>query len=154
MLLRRWVAAGVATAVVDFVWACALTAIYGRTFASLWQGVASVVLGPSALEGGTRTIVIGIAMHVAVAFFWSGVFVLLMLAVLPLRRALESITGVLGIAAIYGPFIWIVMSLLVIPALTSRPPNPGARWWIQLAGHFFFVGLPMVAAARQPGRGR
>jgi hypothetical protein len=44
------------------------------------------------------------------------------------------------------------MSLLVIPALTGRPPTIGARWWVQLVGHVFFVALPIVAmtALRTP----
>jgi uncharacterized membrane protein YagU involved in acid resistance len=54
---------------------------------------------------------------------------------------------VLKVASVYGPCIWLVMSLLIIPVLTQRPPAISIRWWIQLAGHFPFVGLPVVAVA-------
>ena len=54
--------------------------------------------------------------------------------------------GVVGIAALYGPFIWLVMSLIVIPMLLHRPPKITGRWWIQLLGHIPFVGLPIVAS--------
>jgi hypothetical protein len=42
------------------------------------------------------------------------------------------------------------MSLLVIPALTGRPPAITSRWWIQLAAHIPFVALPIVTVV---GRG-
>lgn len=57
--------------------------------------------------------------------------------------------------AVYGPAIWVVMSLVVIPFLTGRPPTVTYRWWIQLAGHAAFVGLPIVATiARGEAGGR
>jgi hypothetical protein len=40
-----------------------------------------------------------------------------------------------------------VMSLVLIPPFTHRPPTIGFRWWVQLIGHFPFVGLPIVACA-------
>lgn len=143
---KRLIAAGLVTAFVDFLWACALTKIYGSTFTRLWQGVASVLLGPKALEGGTRTVLIGLAMHVLVAFTWSAIFLLLVNVWPWLRRVLQSPGGIFKIAIVYGPFVWAVMSLVVIPLLTRRPPSvSNPRWWIQLAGHALFVGLPIVA---------
>jgi uncharacterized membrane protein YagU involved in acid resistance len=52
---------------------------------------------------------------------------------------------VIKIAALYGPAVWLVMSLVVIPLLIQRPPSISARWWIQFFGHFPFVGIPIVA---------
>lgn len=148
---KRLVAAGLLTAAVDFLWACVLTRIYGGTFTRLWQNVASVLLGPSALEGGTRTVIIGLAMHVLVAFTWSAIFLMLVNSWPWLRHVLASRGGVFKIAIVYGPFVWAAMSLIVIPLLTKRAPNVTIRWWIQLAGHALFVGLPIVWAI---GRGR
>ncbi|MDQ6769919.1 MAG: hypothetical protein M3Z54_08030 [Gemmatimonadota bacterium] len=54
--------------------------------------------------------------------------------------------GVLKVASVYGPFIWLVMSLLVIPLFLHRPPTITSRWWVQLIGHIPFVGLPIVAS--------
>jgi uncharacterized membrane protein YagU involved in acid resistance len=51
---------------------------------------------------------------------------------------------VLAAAAVYGPIVWMVMSLVVIPLLVHRPPSITPRWWIQLAGHIPFVALPMI----------
>jgi uncharacterized membrane protein YagU involved in acid resistance len=51
---------------------------------------------------------------------------------------------VFAVAAVYGPVIWLVMSLVVIPMLTHRPPAINIRWWVQLVGHVPFVALPIV----------
>lgn len=140
----RLIVAGVATAVADGLFASVLSRFfYGSTVTRLWQNVASVLLGKSAFEGGMRTALIGLAMHVAVAFFWSAVFLLLFTYWRWIRDA-----G-LKIAVIYGPFVWLVMSLVVIPLLMKRPPNITVRWWVQLIGHIFFVGLPIVASIRR-----
>jgi len=40
-----------------------------------------------------------------------------------------------------------VMSLVVIPLLVHHAPTFSIRWWIQLVGHFPFVGLPIVASS-------
>jgi uncharacterized membrane protein YagU involved in acid resistance len=57
---------------------------------------------------------------------------------------LTSRYGIFKVAAVYGPFIWMFMSLVVIPLLLHRPPTFNIRWWVQLIGHFPFVGLPIV----------
>jgi uncharacterized membrane protein YagU involved in acid resistance len=57
---------------------------------------------------------------------------------------LQAKWGVATVAAVYGPFVWMSMSLVVIPLLLRRPPTINARWWQQLVGHFPFVGLPIV----------
>jgi len=52
--------------------------------------------------------------------------------------------GVLTAAAIYGPVIWLVMSMAVVPALTHRSPAINLRWWVQFFGHIPFVALPIA----------
>lgn len=143
--LTAWVRAGVTTGMVDGLWACILSAgFYGSTVMRLWQGVASTLLGPSALDGGATTALIGVAMHFGVAFAWSGIFLLIVMNSARLRRTIEIPGRAAVVAAVYGPLIWVTMSLVVIPLLTQRPLTFTTRWWIQLAGHFPFVGLPIV----------
>ena len=67
-----------------------------------------------------------------------------------IRDLLASPYGVVKVASVYGPFVWLVMSLVVIPLLLHRPPAITIRWWVQLIGHFPFVGIPIVASI---GRG-
>jgi hypothetical protein len=150
--ISRFVRAGLLTGVTDGLFSSALAAFaYGSTVTRLWQGVASVLLGAAALDGGTRTAAIGLLMHFGVAFSWSAVFLLIVLSSSWIRSVLASPSGVIAIAAIYGPLIWVVMSLAIIPLFTHRPPTINSRWWVQLIGHAPFVGLPIVAIiARAP----
>jgi hypothetical protein len=141
----RLVRAGLLTGVTDGLFASVQSVFNDSTVTRLWQGVASTLLGPEAFEGGTRTALIGVLMHFGVAFAWSAVFLLLVTKSAWIRRVLASRYGIVKVAAVYGPFIWLVMSLVVIPLLTKRPPRISGRWLVQLIGHFPFVGLPIVA---------
>jgi hypothetical protein len=150
--LSRWIRAGVATGIVDWLFATFLSGVVYRTGVTrLWQGVASVALGPDAIGGGSRTVLIGILMHFGVAFTWSAVFLFLLMRWGRVREVLDSPWGVLKIAAVWGPFIWMVMSLLVIPAFTGRMPALTARWWVNFFGHIPFVAMPMLWAIRRSG---
>lgn len=143
----RLVRAGLLTALSDGLFSSVLSvAFYHSTVARLFQGVAATLLGPAAFDGGARTTAIGILMHVGVAFTWSTVFLLLHDNSARLRRVVQSPYGVLEVASVYGPMIWLVMSLLVIPTLLHRPTAFTIRWWVQLIGHIPFVAVPIVAA--------
>jgi hypothetical protein len=145
--VSRLLRAGLLTGVTDGLFATVLSVgFYGSTATRLFQGVASTLLGREALDGGIRTALIGVLMHFGVAFFWSAVFLLLVRRSSWICRVLMSPRGVVKAALVYGPFIWLVMSLVVIPLLLQRPPRINTRWWIQLIGHFPFVGLPIAAS--------
>ena len=155
MRLLTLVRAGLLTAASDFVFATVLTTLFFHsTFMRLWQGVASVPLGREALDGGPRTMWIGLALHVCVAFGWSAVFLLGAMRLGVVRQMLFSRLGVLKVAAWYGPLIWLAMTLVVIPICTKRPPSFALRWWVQLVGHIPFVALPITWTARSWGRTR
>jgi hypothetical protein len=149
--LQRWVRAGLLTGVVDAAFSSILvTAFYGSTFARLWQRVASTLIGAGAVERGNAAVAIGLVMHFGVAFGWSFVFLVLYESSAMLRRVTASLAGVIGVAFIYGPMVWLVMSLLVIPTLTGQPPVINFRWFVQLAGHIPFVALPIVWVVSRP----
>jgi hypothetical protein len=143
--LPRLVRAWLLTAVCDGLFSSCLAAFaYGSTVTRLWQGVASVPLGSSAVDGGARTALIGVGLHFCVALAWSTVFLILYTAAPWLRTLTASRSGVLVAAAGYGPLIWMTMSLVIVPQFTHRPPTINYRWWIQWFGHMVFVGLPIV----------
>lgn len=145
-LLLRLVRAGLVTGVTDGLFSSALAAfVYGSTVARLWQGVASMLLGAAAFDGGARSVAIGLAMHFGVAVAWSAVFLVLVISSSWLRDVLASPYGVITVASVYGPLIWLVMSLAIIPMLTHRPPAINIRWWVQFFGHIPAVALPIVA---------
>ena len=153
--LVRLSRAGALTAIVDFTFSSVLvTVFYHSTFARLWQGVASVPFGPAAIGGGTRWTLIGIGLHICVAFTWSTIFLVLYLTFGWLRRAVETPAGLLAVAAVYGPCIWMFMSFILIPTVTGRPPTITNRWWVQFFGHIPFVAAPMITGIRMASRAR
>jgi hypothetical protein len=149
--LSRLVRAGVVTGITDGLFSSVLSVVFYRsTVARLFQGVAGVVLGQQAFDGGVPTAALGVLMHFGVAFAWSTAFLLLVMSSPRIRGHLASPLGVVKVGSLYGPIVWMVMSLAVIPLLVHRPPAIGIRWWIQLIGHIPFVGIPIVASI---GRG-
>jgi hypothetical protein len=144
---RLLVRAGLLTGIIDGLFSSVLSvAVYGSTVTRLFQGVAAVLLGPDAFQGGLSTTLVGLLMHFGVAFTWSALFLFGLSRLSSVQRLLESRGGMFKVASLYGPGIWMVMSLLVIPLFTQRPPTINYRWWIQFFGHIPFVGLPIVAA--------
>jgi hypothetical protein len=153
--VRAFLVAGAVTAVVDGLFSSALTVFaYGAPVTRLWQSVASTLLGATAMTGGTPAVVVGLSLHVLVAFTWAAVLVFGALRLAAVRRLLARPAGPMLLALAYGPLIWIVMSCAVIPAFTHRPPAINARWWVQLLGHVPFVALPMAIVARGLVTGR
>ena len=146
-LLSRFLLAWGSTAIIDGLFSTVLSvAFYNSTFSRLFQGVAGTIIS-SASEGGARTTAIGVLMHCCVAGIWSALFIFGLMRFGFIRRLQTSWSGIVGVAAIYGPFIWLFMSLVVISLSIHRLIPMNYRWWIQLIGHFPFVGLPIVASA-------
>ena len=144
-LTVRLVRAGLLTALVDGLFSSVLAHFaYGSSVTRLFQGVAATLFGNGALERDAMAIV-GVLMHIAVAFTWSAIFLIAYRRSAGLRRLVATRLGVVKTAAIYGPLVWVVMSSIVIPALTRRPPAITFRWWVQFVGHAMFVGLPIVS---------
>jgi len=145
--LFRLARAGVLTGVADGLFSSVLSvAFYHSTAQRLFQGVAATLLGAEAFNGGDRTFAIGVLMHFGVAFGWSTVFLFVVQRAPWIRRLLNSPYGAVKVASLYGPFIWVTMSMVVIPVLMHRPPAINIRWLIQLIGHIPFVGIPIVAS--------
>lgn len=146
-LLRSTILTGVSDGLFSSV---LVTVFYGSTFARLWQGVASTLLGLGAFDGGTPIVLVGLLMHCCVAFSWSAVFLFVVSRASWVRTVLNSRFGVVKVAAIYGPCVWLMMSFVIIPLFTHHwPPTITYRWWIQFFGHFPFVGIPIVWSIRR-----
>ena len=149
--VTAWLRTGLFVALSDGLFASAtgiLIPPYATPF-RVFRGVASVLFGRGALNGGVPMALVGIMMHIGVALFWSGLFLLVLRNSPALRDAIHSWPKALMIAAVYGPSIWLIMSLLVIPTMVHRPPTIGAKWWVQLIGHIPFVVGPMIIANRK-----
>jgi hypothetical protein len=134
-------------AVIDFLWAVALALVYGRPAMSAFRGVATVALAPAWMPEIAPSATLGVVLHFGVAFTWATIYLVLQHRSRWLTRASATRGGQAAIGVVYGPFIWIVMSTLVIPMMTGDAVVLSTRWAIQLAGHVFFVGLPVVLGA-------
>jgi hypothetical protein len=140
-LLRAWLL----TAAVDGIFSSVLSLVYGSTVTMLWQSVGTTAFGNGAFGGGSALAAAGLFTHCCVALAWSTIFLIAYENSAPLRRAVAAPGGVLRVSAIYGPLIWIVMSMVVIRLATGRAPAITYRWWIQFFGHAVFVALPIVS---------
>lgn len=141
-LLKAWLL----TAVVDGLFSSVLSAfVYGSTVTALWIGVGSTAFGAGAFGGGNALAAAGLVTHFCVALAWSTIFLIAYDNSAALRRAVAAPGGVLRVSAIYGPLIWVVMSMVVIRLANGRAPAITYRWWIQFFGHAVFVALPIVS---------
>ena len=78
--LNRLMLAGLLTGVTDGLFSGVLSVFfYNSTATRLFQGVASILIGPKAIEGGTPTAALGLLMHFGVAFAWSAVFIFVLM---------------------------------------------------------------------------
>src|SRR5258706_2734196 len=89
------VRAGLLTGIADGLFSSVLSVVfYHSTVTRLFQGVASVLLGPDALKGGTPTALLGVLMHFGVAFGWSIVFLFVIMRASWIQKLLTSRYGV------------------------------------------------------------
>jgi ascorbate-specific PTS system EIIC-type component UlaA len=143
--------AGVLVALLDALLALAIGFTVRGTASPtrLFQSIAAGVLGPASYEGGWRSAMLGAMLHLAIACAWAAVFALALRRSAPLRARVRTTSGALGVGAGYGPFVWLVMSVVIVPLSNARPTPPfSGIWWAILVGHVFAVGWPIVFTLR------
>ncbi len=89
----------------------------GKSPAGVWRYVASALLGPTALAGGSGTILTGIAMHYAITFGWTALFFF----AASRTGALRGSPWIIG--PCYGLFVWLMMTRVVVPMTLIGPPK-------------------------------
>jgi hypothetical protein len=117
-----------------------------RTPVRVFQGVASVPFGKGMIDRGIGAALIGLLLHFCVAFIWSTVYYLITRSSSVAKNLVRTPQGAVVFALLYGPFIWLFMSLVLIPAFVHRAPTFTPIWWVQLVGHALFVVGPMIWA--------
>jgi hypothetical protein len=137
---------GLAAGVLDAAYATTIWVLRGRGPGFVWQAVASGLLGPDAFRGGTRTTLLGLAIHFFIAFTAAAVFVTAS-RFLPLLRERPVACGIA-----FGLMVWAFMRFVVIPLSRLRASTaPFLSWDLvgALAIHALGVGLPIALAARR-----
>ena len=92
---------------------------YGYVFSNvgagrILRGIASVLLGKKAFEGGWATALLGLAMHYCIA----ASFVILYFLIFPFIPFLKKYKIASGI--LYGILVWTIMNLAVLPLVAHR----------------------------------
>jgi hypothetical protein len=109
--------AGLICGVLDGLSATAVSGFFGNTPTRLFQSVASGLLGRSAFQGGTRSALLGVALHFLVAFGAATVYY----AASRWLPFLIDHALVCGVA--FGAAVHVFMTFVVLPlsAIGSRP---------------------------------
>lgn len=122
--------------------------IRGAKPANIWKFVASGLIGQAAFSGGTKTVLLGIALHFVVAFILATIYYFASLGIPALIRQAMICGPVYGIVAHF------VMTFVVTP-LSAAPPRVSYPIPVMLngvIGHALLVGLPIAYFARRSAR--
>jgi hypothetical protein len=136
--------AGSVCGVLDLLSATALVKSRGGNFQQLLQFVASGALGPSAFQRGNQSAAAGFLFHFLIAFTAATAYY-------ATSRVLSIlVTHAILCGMLYGAFIHLFMTLLIIPL--SRAPKrkfSASAFISQLAVHMFVVGLSISLIVSQ-----
>jgi hypothetical protein len=106
---------------------------------TLYQFIASGLMGPAAFAGGYATALLGVLIHFAISFVVAAVFLLAAVRIRLLRRTLFLS------ALVYGSAVNLFMSMAVLPfTAVPRAPVTLALLLNGLIGDAFFIGLPLA----------
>ncbi len=138
---------GLAVGIADGLDAVVFFGMRGVEPMRIFQAIASGVLGRAAFSGGTRTALLGVALHFGIALTIVTVYYLASRALPSLARR-PFVWGPL-----YGIAVWLVMNFVVLPlsaAGTGAMTTPVIVNGLLI--HIFGVGLLAALAARMARR--
>jgi hypothetical protein len=134
--------AGLACGVLDLIAALVVYGSMGLKPLRLLQGIAAGVLGPKSFQGGIGTALLGLALHVVIAF---GAATVYYAASRGMRILVEQ-------AALYGVAVYFFMNRIVVPLSgATKYPFSVKMMVIGVVIHIFCVGLPIALSIRRFG---
>ncbi len=104
------------------------------------------VAGQASYQGGIKTAALGAFLHFFIAFSWAAIYYIASRRI-PFLTQSPVIAGLL-----YGEFVWLVMTCVVLPlsAIHRWPPVWNAASIITgPIGHTVLVGLPIALAVKR-----
>lgn len=138
---------GLTVAVLDAIEAMVFFGLRGASPRQIWQYVASAVLGRASFQAGMASLVLGLALHVAVALSIATVFYLVARQ-FPALLARPVRTG-LG----FGVIAYAVMTWTVVPLTRAAWGHPKLPVLINgVVGHALLIGLPIALWAAWSAR--
>jgi hypothetical protein len=141
LMLRSILWGGLGAGVGDSLLALAL---YRVSLMTVYQSVASGLLGRAAYGGGLSTAALGCALHFTIATAAAAIYVLVS------RRAPLLVSYVVPCGLAFGVGVYLFMKYAVLPlsaVVRLTPFEP-----LAMAGHAFLVGLPIALAAAYGAR--
>jgi hypothetical protein len=116
----------------------------GKDPGKVFQFIASGVFGKAAFAGGATTIAWGVFFHFVIAY----AFTVFFFAIYPKFGLVTK--NRIGVAIVYGLFVWCVMSLIVVP-LSGTPKIPFRPDKAAIAAAILIVciGLPLSLSAHR-----
>src|SRR5690242_15115814 len=94
---------GATAGILDISAAMILTVVLGGAIPRMLRGIASALLGPVSFELGFATAAMGLAMHFAIAFSWTALFLL------AARRLPWLLRQPLPTGIVYGTLVYFAM---------------------------------------------
>lgn len=145
---RRAVAAtltaGLIAGILDITAAFLVYGRYGAQPIQILQGIASGILGPGAYNGGSKTAVLGLALHFLIALGAAAVFYVA-------SRMLKFLTRHAVISGfLFGIAVYFFMQYVVLPmSAFHKGPSSMSMTLIGIVVHMFCVGLPISLTIRR-----
>lgn len=138
---------GVLAGTLDILAAFALSASRGGRPIRVLQGIASGLLGPAAMQGGTSTAALGLLLHFAIALTAAAVYFVAS------RRMPVLVRHASACGLAYGVIVYLFMNHVVLPlsrVTRGNPPLSVVAWLVVI--HMFCVGLPIALTVRAASR--
>lgn len=138
---------GLVVALLDGIEISLYHAVQGVSPVRIFHFVASGLLGRAAYEGGMPTFLLGLLIHVFVAFSVVTVYWLA-------SRKLDVLTRRPVICGLlYGLLVYVFMTYVVVPlSAAQRGPFNLANFLNGVIGHALLIGLPSALFARAAAR--
>jgi vacuolar-type H+-ATPase subunit I/STV1 len=136
--------AGLIAGILDITAAFFVYGWYGAEPIQILQGIASGILGPSAYNGGSKTAVLGLALHFVIALGAAAVFY-------GASRKLKVLTRHAVISGfLFGIAVYFFMQYAVLPLSAFHKGSSSlSLMLIGMVIHMFCVGLPISLTIRR-----
>jgi uncharacterized membrane protein YagU involved in acid resistance len=127
----------------DILYAIAFWYPKGVAPARIFQSIAAGLYGAASFSGGTRTIVIGAAIHYFIALC------IVLVYWFASRRFEVLVRRPIVWGSLYGVLVYLVMNYVVIPLSATKRPAFLLSWVVcSVLVHAFLIGVPAALFSR------
>jgi hypothetical protein len=140
--MKRFLLAALVVGTLDIAEVMIVSWLKGGAPLKILQGIASGIYGKTSFQGGTRTMLIGLALHFFIAAVVVAVYFLASRSLAILNRH-PVLTG-----AIYGVLVYLFMNFVVLPLAGMAPRFTTFSVVNQLFCHIVLIGITTGLFAR------